>query len=156
MTRNCLILFLILFPCLAFSQTYINLDKAGVRKKLKNYVLENDSLKSEIKETAHSIHFTLKDPRTRPAEFIYEFDKAGKCMSERTIVDCDSCLRKFIQTALDRKEYGWKKVNENQYVSEFSKKMLLELPVDSADHHYSIIRTDWNKQMYDLLTAKQN
>ena len=141
-----------MIPFMGFTQTYISLNKAGVKKKLKNYAADNDSLRYTLKETNTSVSFLLNDPRMQKAEFTYTFDKAGKCISEKIVSSCDSCMQKFLQNALNRTEYGWRKVNENQYISEFSKKMMLELPADSTLHYFSIFQTNWSRPMYDLLT----
>jgi hypothetical protein len=136
-----------------FSQTYINKNKAQVKKELNEYITKNDSLNATIKETASSIILTIKGQGALPADFIYHFDKKGKCNSEKVMTNCDSCYNKYFQATLDRKEYRWRKINENQYISSFAAKMMIELPPDSKDFSFTILRTDWSKQMYDLLTA---
>ncbi len=134
-----------------FSQNYINKTKAQVRKELNEYVSMNDSLNAAISETATAITLSIKGPKTLPADFIYRFDKTGKCKSEKVMGGCDSCFNKYFQAALDRKKYEWRKINENQYISGFVARMMIELPVDSKDFSFTILRTDWSKQMYDLL-----
>jgi hypothetical protein len=144
---------LLSFPC--FSQNYINKTKAQVKKELKEYISKNDSLNAIISEADSATMLSIKGPKTLPADFIYRFDKAGKCKSEKVIAGCDSCFTKYFQALLNLKKYDWKKINENQYVSNFAARMLIELPADNKDFSYIILRTDWTKEMYNLLTGKQ-
>lgn len=149
-----LTLSLLLFSFSCFSQNYINKTKAQVKKELNDYVSKNDTLNASISETDTAMVLSIKDLKTLPADFIYRFDKTGKCKSEKIMAGCDSCFTKYLQAALDRKKYGWKKINENQYVSSFAARILIELPADDKDFSFIILRTEWTKQMYDLLTGK--
>ena len=143
------------FPFTGLSQTYINKSKAEVKKELTDYIIKNDSLKALIAETDSTIRLVIKGPEVLPADFIYFFDKSGKCKSEKVVTYCDSCYNKFLTVALNRKQYHWKKINENQYVSDYASRMLIELPADkSKDFSFLIIRTDWSKSMYNMLTGK--
>jgi hypothetical protein len=142
---------LLLFSFSCFSQNYINKTKAQVKKELNEYISKNDSLNATVSETDVAIVLVIKGPKTLPADFIYRFDKSGKCISEKVIAGCDSCFTKYFQAVLDRKKYEWKKINENQYISGFAAKMMIELPPDSKNYSFVILRTDWSKQMYDLL-----
>ena len=148
------ILCFVLISFSGFSQNYINKSRAQVKKELNEYTIRNDSLNASITETDTAIVLSVKGKETLVADFIYRFDKAGKCMSEKVITDCDSCFTKYFQAVLNRKKYEWRKINENQYISSFAAKMLIELPADSKDFYFTILRTDWSKQMYNLLTDK--
>ena len=72
---------------------------------------------------------------------------------EKVIVFCDSCLGKYLQPVLDRKGYKWIKLNENQYVSEFERKLLLELPLGESDRSFIILRAGWTKKQYELMVG---
>jgi hypothetical protein len=154
MTRILTLCF-VLLPFSGFSQNYINKTKAQVKKELNDYISKNDTLNASISETDTATILSVKGPKTLPADFIYRFDKAGKCKSEKIMAGCDSCFTKYFQAVLDRKKFEWKKINENQYVSNFAAKMLIELPGDDKNFSFIILRTDWTKEMYDLLTGKQ-
>lgn len=142
---------LLLFSFSCFSQNYINKTKAQVKKELNEYISKNDSLNATVSETGTAIVLVIKGPKTLPADFIYRFNKAGKCISEKVVAGCDFCFNKYFQAVLDREKYEWKKINENQYISGFAAKMMIELPPDSKNFSFTILRTDWSKQMYDLL-----
>jgi len=146
--------FFILLPFVGISQTYINKSRTAVKKELAKYSLTNDSLKTSLTETDSSIVFLVRDPRTLRADFIYGFDRSGKCNSEKTIAWCDSCSAKYLRAALYRKKYEWVQLNENQYISKFSEKMMIELPVNDKDHSFTILRMDWSKMLYDMLLKK--
>ena len=136
-----------------YSQNYINKSKAEVTKELKEYISKNDSLNAIVSASDTAIVLSIKGPKTLPADFIYRFDKAGKCISEKIVAGCDSCFNKYFQAVLDRKKYEWRKINENQYVSGFAAKMMIEIPANNKDFSFIILRTSWSKQMYDLLTG---
>jgi hypothetical protein len=137
----------------AFSQNFINKTKKQVKKELTEYITRNDSLNATLNETDTAITLTIKGTKTLAADFIYRFDKTGKCKSEKVMSSCDSCLNKYLAAALARKNYEWRKINGNQYISNFASRMLIELPGDTNNFSYIILRTDWSKQMYDLLTG---
>ena len=141
-------------PFAGISQTYINKSRSAVKKELARYSLANNNLKTSLTETDSSIIYLVRDPRTLKADFIYGFDRSGKCNSEKTITYCDSCKEKYLRTALNRKKYEWVKLNENQYVSKFSEKMMIELPMEDNDHSFIILRMDWTKILYDMLLKK--
>lgn len=46
------------------------------------------------------------------------------------------------------------KLNENQYISKFEEKLLIELPTENKTNTIRIIRTDWNKVLYDIMKGK--
>lgn len=152
--KRILIISLILLPFAAFSQQYINKTKAEVRKGLDKYILANDTIKATLTETDSSLVLKVTGTKTLPADFIYGFDKAGKCNSQKTIAYCDSCLNKFLQLALDEKKYQWKKINENQYISAFNDKMMIEISAVDKNYFSLILRTDWSKLLYDMLIEK--
>lgn len=142
---------LLIFSFSAFSQNFINKTKQQVKKELTKYITRNDSLNAELTETDTTVILSIKSTKALPADFIYRFDKAGKCKLEKVMTRCDSCLNKYLSAALARKKYEWRKINGNQYISNFASRMLMELPADSNNFSYTILRTDWSKQIYDLL-----
>ena len=151
-----LIVFFVLLPALGFSQTYINKSRARVKQELEQYRLKNDNLTITILEAGGTIRLSVLGGNLPPARFIYSFDKTGKCNSEKAILLCDSCTNEYLKATLNQKQIRWRKINENQYVSEFSKRLMLELPLDSSDHSYTILRMNWSQKMYDMLLQKQN
>ena len=149
-----LIISILFFPSTVLSQTYINKTKAKVRKELEKFSIKNDNLKTAFKETDSTLTFSIHDSRFLPVDYFYRFDKTGKCNMEKITASCDSCINTYLQTALNRKEYEWKKINETQYISGFSKKMFLEIPADTTVHSFMIFRMNLSKEMYTTLLGK--
>ena len=139
-----------LLPFFSFCQKYINQSRNLVIQDIKKY--KHGAAKPVISETDSTITILVKTS-SLPADFIYGFDKAGKCISEKVIARCDSCINKKLQSALKIGKYGWKKINENQYVSKFEEKMMIELPVESNEYYYTILRMDWTKTLYNILIS---
>lgn len=148
---NRIILLLLLLPATGFSQNLIGRSKAQVKKILQKQILKNDSLDITLTDNDSLLIFSIKAGKTLPADFIYGFNKLGKCQSEKVIAGCDSCFNKFLKNVLYQKKYDWKKINENQYVSKYAARMMIELPPENKDFSYTILKTDWNKNMYKLL-----
>jgi DUF1680 family protein len=86
--------------------------------------------------------------------YTYIFDKKGKCNQEKIESSCPSCFSSNLQTILDIKKYHWKKINENQYVSDFESKLMIELPTEKNVFAISVLRMDWTRVLYDILMEK--
>lgn len=139
------ILLCTLWPIQAFSQWAISKTKATIKKQLES---RPGSEHTALYETDTSLHYSIRDPNMLPADFIYTFDGAGKCNSEKWIASCDSCLKKFLRSALQDKRWGWKKLNDHAYVSFFSKRMMLEIPATGTDPFLFIRRMGWTRDSY--------
>jgi len=150
MNRTIIVLFL-LFPLTGFSQNFIGKSKTQIRKELQKQIEKNDSLKIILTEKGSELVYTIKPVKVLPAEFIYGFDKNGKCRSEKITAYCDSCFNKFLQDVLKQKRFAWKKINGNQYVSKYRAQMMIELPAENKDFSYTILKTAWTKELYKML-----
>ena len=150
---NRIILFLLLLPAAGFSQNFIGKNKAWVKKYLQKQISKNDSITITLTDNDSALLYSIKAGKTLPADFIYGFNKSGKCQSEKIIAGCDSCFNKFLKNLLSEKRYEWKKINENQYVSKYAAQRMIELPPENNNFSYTILKTDWNKNMYKLLTG---
>jgi hypothetical protein len=153
MYRIIIALFL-LTPLSVFSQTFINKNKTQALKMLDKYSTGAGFEKPVITQTDSTIHCSVKDTSGATTNFIFRFDKKNKCKSEELEASCDSCYRKYLIETLNKKIYGWTKINENQYVSKYSHQMILELPADGIGFSYKILRTDWTKKLYELISSK--
>lgn len=147
------ILFLaLLWPSFAFSQKYFDKNRDEVKKELEKYISTNKNINPVLSETDTTLIITVNETQGKTTRFIYEFDrKTGKCSIQRTAAGCDSCYKKYLENLLAQKEYGWKKLNGNQYVSKFSSHLLLELPLDESEHTFTLFRASWSKELYDIL-----
>jgi hypothetical protein len=59
-----------------------------------------------------------------------------------------------LKKVLGHTKYEWKKLNENQYVSTYSARMLLEVQGENIPLYYSILRTQWTEEFYKMITEK--
>ncbi len=141
----------LLFTTLAYSQGYINLKRNDVVSALKKKFQAADYNQATISLLKDTVKVIPADSRATDPVFIYLFDESGRCKSETIITRCDSCLSRLLQAALAQKKYEWKKINENQYISKFEDKLMIELPPENPDHSFSFLRVDWTRELYDLL-----
>jgi hypothetical protein len=150
-----LVILCITLPAQCFSQWAINKSRAVIKKQLEKQIAQNDTLHILLHDADTALHYSIRDPKVLPADFIYTFDEKGKCNLEKVIANCDSCFNKFLQSALRKKGYQWKKLNNRLYISGFSQKRLLEIPANNTEHSYTIRRMNWTRQAYQtLLTSK--
>ena len=147
------LLSLLLLPFIGFSQNLIGKTKTQVKKKLQRQVTKNNNLSAVITDNDSLVVYSIKSKDAYPADFIYSFNKSGRCQSEKVITRCDSCFTRYLAATLAEKKYGWKKINENQYVSGYTYRMMIELPAESKELFYTILRTEWTKELYDMLTG---
>lgn len=149
------ILLLLFFPLAASSQKYIDKARADVKKELEKYVSDNKTIHPLLTETDSTLVLAVNDPAAQPVSFIYGIDeKTGKCDYQKTVASCDSCYKKYLKNLLDQKTYGWKKINENQYVSKYAFQLMLELPVEDKDYSFTLFKAQWSKELYDILTKQ--
>src|SRR5436190_13679426 len=120
-----IIVILLFWPAMGFSQFYINKTKSQVKQELGKKFLKKDSNSASITETDSTLLLKLRGAGIVESDHIYRFDKSGKCSSEKTITWCDSCHEKLLQSLLAEKKYDWKKINMNQYVSDFSASLFI-------------------------------
>lgn len=150
-----ILLFFILLPFSGLAQKYINKKKADVKKELSQYIKDNKNINAALNETDTSLVLNIPGTTTQQATFVYFFDKQGKCRLQKTIANCDSCINKYLQEALGQDKYKWRKINENQYISSFEDKLMIETPADGKEFSFMILRTDWSKILYDMITERK-
>lgn len=140
----------------SYAQTFIGKNPEKVMKMLNKYDAGSGFEKPVITRQDSSITMMVKGTGSIQTTFVYRFSRSsGKCISEQVKASCDSCYKKYLDDLLAQKKYHWKKINENQYVSSYSHRRLIELPVDPADFSYLILETGWTKKMYNLLMNKE-
>ncbi|MFN8289501.1 MAG: hypothetical protein U0U70_04545 [Chitinophagaceae bacterium] len=142
----------LLLPSALFSQKYFDKTKQEVKKELENYVTANKAFNPTLTETDTTLVLSITGQEKKTDSFVYGFDKtSGKCSYQRTMAGCDSCYKKYLNDLLNQKEYAWKKINGNQYVSKFASHLMLELPFDKDDFTFTLFRASWTKELYDIL-----
>lgn len=153
--KKVLLIILLLTSGRLWSQQFIGLRPAQVLRKLENYGTPAGYEKPEISQNDSTVSMFVKGSNGISTRFIYRFDKqSGTCRSEQVQASCDSCFRKYLDGVLAQKKYQWKKINENQYVSAYSKKRMIELPAETNDFSYKILKTGWSKKLYRLLMGQ--
>jgi hypothetical protein len=145
-----IIIALLLLPAVGFCQEYLNRLHADVMADIRKHKKEI----TVVTETDSLVSVTAKEKNGNPVSYLYRFDKLGNCISERVTTACDPCYQDLLETQLRSEKYAWTKINENQFVSKFEYKMTIELPVEKNEHYFIILRTDWNRALYDLLIKK--
>ncbi len=149
-----ILLCLLLFPGFVKGQQYFGKTQPQVKKELQQYIKKNKSLGATLEQTDSTIHLSVPGPASQPADFYYNFDKSGNCVSQKTITYCDSCFSKFLQPLLQQEKYKWKKINENQYISSYSEGLLIELPAEENQYWFLLMKLSWTKELYKLLTGR--
>lgn len=153
MTRFYLMLLLI-SPIVSYGQQFMNYDKSAIRDSLLSVRQKKAGIKSNITESKNELIYTIKGQGKEKTEIIYSFDSLGKCNREKISGDCDTCISAKLQSILRIDTYGWKKINENQYVSRFEDRLMIELSVNKNDHSFYIHRMSWTQILYDILVGK--
>lgn len=148
---------LLLITCLLFTlavkgQRFIDKRYDKVLSGLKKYNPGNDSTSVRFLNADKTIRMEVGGKGSQPATFEYFFDLNNKCISEKTTASCDSCYKKYLNDLLDKKKYGWIRLNENQYISAYKWKLMIELPVkEEKQLFYHLIKVTWNKETYSML-----
>lgn len=98
---------------------------------MQQQIIKSDSLTITLTDNDSVLLNSAKPGKFFPVDFIYSFNRSGKCQSEKVIAGCDSFFNKYLQAVLGQKKYEWKKINENQYLSKYITRMMIELPAET-------------------------
>ena len=148
---------LLLIACLSFThavkgQRFIDKSYDKVLSGLKKYNPGNDSTSVRFSNTDRTIRMEVGSKGSQPAIFEYIFDSNKKCISEKVTANCDSCHKKYLDELLSRKKFDWIRLNENQYISAYKWKLMIELPVtEEKSLFYNLLKVDWNRETYAML-----
>ncbi|MBK7289972.1 MAG: hypothetical protein KBF82_03040 [Chitinophagaceae bacterium] len=150
--QKTVLLLLLILPALAYSQVNINKTKGEIKKEVANLKKTVPAYTFNVSETDSTLTIIKTDAAKNREDALLEFDKAGKCRSELRTFYCDQCYKQELEKLLGIDRYKWKKLNENQYISKFEENLMIELPTENETNSFSIIRTNWSKVLYDMLT----
>lgn len=146
-----ILLILVFLPVQVFSQKYFDKDKEHVRKDLQHYLVQNKPLNPVLTVTDSTLVLTIDEP-DGPTRFIYSFDReSGKCNAQRTEANCEACYKKYRDNLLEQKVHKWIQLNENQYVSRYEDRLLVELSAEYSDYSFTVFKTHWTRDFYELL-----
>lgn len=149
------LLYSLLFPFLYLpaalsAQEQFDKTRTEVKKDLDKLAAISPA-RTTVKATDSTIVLSVAET-AGPVQFIYRFDKlTGACNYQKIQAVCDTCYKKYLDKLLTQKTYGWKKINENQYISNFESRLLIELPVDEKDNSFILFRAQWTKELYDIM-----
>lgn len=147
-------LFFLCAPAGTRAQHFIGKSKKKVEQQLRRQIRQHDSLQITLTDEGGQLRYRIAPVRVQAAETVYTFDKRGRCRSEKVTASCDSCFKKFLGHALAQKKIGWEKINENQYISSYASRMLIELSPEENNYSYTIHRVDWSREQYALMQKK--
>lgn len=147
-----LLIIAMLFPVLCFSQIWINMNKASIKKEFNLLKKDNAAIHLKMSDSDNTLLIEKTISKTNRVDYSFQFDKNGLCKSAKSTFDCIPCYTKELTVILNVEKYNWKKINENQYVSKFDENLMIELPTDNATNSIHLIRMEWTKVLYDLLT----
>lgn len=148
---------LLLIACLSSAlvvkgQRFIDKSYDKVLSSLKRYNPGNDSTPIRFFNTAKTIRMEVGGSGSQPATFEYFFNSNNKCISEKATASCDSCYKKYLNDLLSKRKYRWIRLNENQYISAYKWKLMIELPVkEEKQLFYNLMKVTWNKETYAML-----
>ena len=133
-------------------QGYIGDKRKTVKKSLEKY-MHDTNVSATIQETDSTLILPLTDLKYKPVDFVFLFDKDGKCVEEiRT--GCDTCIAKYVKQALDNSSYEWIQISENSFVSNKKHRLLMEVLSTEKESRLSIKKIITRAE-YDLLAAKK-
>lgn len=146
-----IIALLIIIPSAGFSQVYINNTKKEIKEEVVANFNGKENITPEFSETDSTLEMKIRGKNVIDADYIYKFNKSGKCISQKTITGCDSCHQTLLQSVLALKKYKWRSLNQNQYVSKFSKNVLLEIQEMGQTYWFMLFKIKLSKKMYRSL-----
>ncbi len=158
MKKNLLTILFLLLSTILFSQDnqewryFFDSNRLETKQKLNQY-LNFHNYKGLIVEKDSTIELTTTYDSTWTIYSIFYFDEQGKCyaLSNRR---CDSIGRVQRQKLLSDKNYGWKKISENKYLSWFSKCELLEFTDINNCTMYKWTKLDVTRKEYKAILNK--
>jgi hypothetical protein len=115
-----------------------------------------DEIETRLREKFPKANFLTTDStlvmheNQQSIEFVYHFTPEGKCRAELASFADHAAFRSHFDHILSMKKYKWKKINGNQYISKFRKRLLLETDPDLAPRYW-ILKAGWNRRTYRML-----
>ena len=137
----------------SIAQTWVNHSKGVIRFGMEKYLKKNNYTASTITEDKESLTVSLRETMVQPATFYYHFSDNNKCNWMKISSNCDSCLRKEVNTVLGKKNAGWKSLGKGLWVSKRSKKLQLEIVSKEDAWYYTVHKKAWTKEEYSKLLS---
>jgi len=138
---------------IAHAQGFINLNKTGSKNYLAKFSAK-EKLQTATAETDSTLTFLIRDSAKQNLDLLLHFDALGKCYKETRVLSCDSCYQKMVNNTLSNKTYQWKKVDDQTYVSKYSKGLVLTLLAEGT-FSFVIQRSELGRKEYRRQFGKQ-
>lgn len=155
------IFYLALFFALSsqlYAQEQIGKTKADVREFLKQEASKKEKdITRKIQD--HDSVITLQLTNITAAStvnLVFTFNEKGICLQEKIHAEKAEWVKSYLDEVLAKTNFGFKKINEHQYISLFEKKVFLELPPEGSISSFNMFRVDWSRDMYDILSKSEN
>lgn len=150
-------LLVLIFFCfswgVAAAQDYIGDNRQKVRKNFEKY-LRSIGATDPLIETDSSLVLNIRNPKFKPVEFAFLFDRQDECIAEiRT--GCDTCVANYMNYALDKKFHQWKQTGANQFLSNSRFRLLMELLPGENGSKLIIRKLQLNRRDYLKLLKQQ-
>jgi len=153
MMRIPFLIFCIL-PLFASAQLSLGETKQQIHQEIKQKLKEHTNSHHKLTETDSSLVLAITSANKSKVVYSYKFNANGYCSQQKITNDSDKAMQMQMDEILSVKKYNWKKINENQYISDFESGLILEFPPENTEHSLIIIKTEWTKEFYELLLSQ--
>lgn len=144
-------LFILFFlPFLAQAQAMVGKNRQDIKTRLTKNLSSDKESADAITETDSTITLKINHAGI-DLEKQYRFDKNNQCIIEQLSSTSEKEYQDKLKSALHKKKYGWKSLNLNQFISKFSKNILLEVQMINGIYSIIFIKTNMDKELYNLL-----
>ena len=141
-----LVLFAVFFSVHASAQAkLLGRSRSEIENKVRNDPYPGNQI------TDSTISYFLPGEDQSFIRVTCHFSEAGKCNMVVVHSSHTRAYRQYLATVLAERKYRWRKINGNQYVSKFSKRMLLETDPDFSINRFRILPTSWTRKTYRML-----
>jgi hypothetical protein len=154
MFRYIIVIFL-LAPSAAFAQLLISKTKNEIKKEIEKIHAAKDNISLILTETDSSMSYASKETQDNKPGYFFHFDSTGKCNLQKILTTSDSCHQASLMQLLAEKEYEWKQLNMNQYISKFTAGVFLEMQSINEVYSITIMKTNLSKEMYQFLMGNK-
>lgn len=143
-----------ILPLLAFSQLSIGKTKQDIQQEIKMTIKDYPAWQYQLSETDNSLTIVITSDKKSTLRYEYRLDSKDSCYQQKIITDSERAMKTKLDEVLSIKTYNWKKINENQYISNFESGLILEFPPENTEHSLIIIKMEWTKEFYELLLSQ--
>jgi hypothetical protein len=144
-----------MYPLVCQSQHFISKNRNEIILQLKKQYIDNKESIISFSDSDTLLKMTVITPGQKNILFSFGFNNVGNCNVEKVTAYSDTSFTFYLNKVLLQQKFKWKKINENQYVSSFSKALMIELPADEKEFSFSILKTSFSKKLYKFLLQKK-